>query len=325
MHSMNVIEIKEPGGSDVLCLAQRPVPVPGRDEVLIKIHAAGVNYPDLLQRRGQYAPPPGASDILGLEVAGEITACGTDVENFGVGDRVCALISGGGYAEYCVAPVEQVLPVPKGMDFISAAALPECVFTVWANVFELGALRKGETLLVHGGGGGIGHFAIQMAKAAGATVITTAGSDEKVQKCLDLGADVAINHKTQNFADVIGANKVDVVLDMVGKDYFDRHVDCLDMDGRLVQIAFLSGAQVDLDFRKIMAKRLRITGSFLRSRPGVEKARLAGEVYRHVWGWIESGRVQPVIDQVFSLDQAGNAHKYMELSQHFGKIVLKIT
>jgi NADPH2:quinone reductase len=312
---MKCIEIKD----KQLVLTERPIPVPADGEVLIRVHAAGVNRPDILQRLGHYPPPAGASDILGLEVAGV---------REDTGEVVCALLSGGGYAEYVTAPVGQCLSIPKGLSMIEAASLPETVFTVWDNLFLRGGLKAGEAVLIHGGASGIGTTAIQMAKAFGARVIVTAGSDEKCAACRTLGADLAINYKTQDF--VAEAKKfagdfgVNVVLDMVGGAYLPRNLEVLAMNGRHVSIAFQQGAKAEVDIRAIMQKRLVLTGSTLRSRTAEEKATLAQDVQRNVWGLIESGAVRPVIFKTFPLDQAAQAHQALENGDHVGKIVLTV-
>lgn len=305
---MQAIEIVPPG---LLAPTQRPVPVAKSGEVLIRVAAAGVNRPDLLQRIGKYPPPPGITDIPGLEVAGEIV---------GTGERVCALLAGGGYAEYVVAPAGQCLPVPRNLSMVEAAALPETVFTVWNNVFLRGQLKPGETLLVHGGSSGIGTTAIQMAKALGAKVFVTAGSDEKCAACLNLGADKAINYKTHDF--VKEASGVDVILDMVGGDYVPRNLECLNPDGRHVSIASMNGAKAEIDIRTIMQKRLILTGSTLRPRPVAEKEDLARGILETVWPWIEAGKLKPLIHATFPLDQAQKAHDMLESGQIAGKIVL---
>lgn len=317
---MKVVEIAEFGGPEVLKMAERPQPEPADGEVLIHVHAAGVNRPDLLQRIGKYPPPPGASDLPGLEVAGVVAK--TRSGQWQEGDKVCALLAGGGYAEYAVAPAGQCLPVPDNLDMAEAAALPEAIFTVWNNVFKRGALKAGETLLVHGGASGIGTTAIQMAKAAGAGIIVTAGSDEKCSACLKLGADQAINYKTQGFVSVIGKDKIDVVLDMVGDDYVPRNLEVLKTDGRHISIAFQHGATAQVNIPLIMQKRLILTGSTLRPRPAEEKTVLRDEILKHVWPHVEAGRIKPVIYKVFPLAQAAEAHRALETGDHIGKIVL---
>ena len=324
--TMTAIVIEAPGGPEVLKPATLPVPSPGAGEILIKVEAAGVNRPDVLQRRGLYNPPPGASPLPGLEVAGTVAAIGPDVQDWSVGDPVCALVAGGGYAEYCLAPAPQCLPVPKGLSAAEAAGLPETLFTVWTNVFERGRLQTGERFLVHGGSSGIGTTAIQLAKAWGAIVFATAGSAEKCRACLDLGADVAIDYREQDFAAVIkektGGRGVDLILDMVGGDYIARNIDTLAVDGRQVSIAFLKGAKVEIDLQKVMAKRLTLTGSTLRPRSVAEKGAIAAALRAEVWPLIEAGRVKPVIHATFPLARASEAHALMESSAHVGKIVL---
>ncbi len=317
------------GGPEVLQPAIGPLPVPRADEVLIRVLAAGVNRPDVQQRLGLYPPPQGASPVLGLEVAGEVVATGAAVAQYRVGDRVCALTNGGGYAEYCTAPAAQALPWPRGFDALRAAALPETYFTVWANLFMLGRLVAGESLLVHGGTSGIGVTALQLAKAFGATVYATAGSDEKVAACLKLGADAAINYRTQDFLVEIqrltGKRGVDVVLDMVGASYFPRNLRCLALDGRLVIIAFLGGSKVEtLDLMPIMTKRLTVTGSTMRPRSTAQKGAIAEALRAQVWPLLDEGRCLPVIHQVFPLAEAAVAHALMESSAHIGKIMLSV-
>jgi putative PIG3 family NAD(P)H quinone oxidoreductase len=323
---MRAIEIAQPGGPEVLCLVRRPLPVPGPGEVLVRVTAAGVNRPDVAQRQGRYAPPPGASDIPGLELAGTIESLGESVDGWTVGDRVCALVSGGGYAEYCVVPAVQCLPIPKGLDAVQAAALPETFFTVWANVFERGRLRAGEALLVHGGTSGIGTTAIQLARAFGARVLATAGSPEKCAACEALGAERAIDYRREDFVDVVrqatGGRGVDVVLDMVGGAYIPRDLEALAPEGRLVLIAFLGGPKVEVNFLPVLQRHLTITGSLLRPRPVEEKGRLARELREKVWPLLESGRVRPMIDSAFPLERAADAHRRMESGAHIGKIVL---
>jgi putative PIG3 family NAD(P)H quinone oxidoreductase len=323
---MRCIEIKQPGGPEVLVLTERPVPSPQAGEVLIAVRAAGVNRPDVVQRLGHYPPPPGASDIPGLEIAGTVVAVGDGVTTPGIGEQVCALIAGGGYAEYASAPAGCCLPIPEGIDFIGAAAIPETFFTVWHNVFERGALKSGESLLVHGGSSGIGTTAIQLAKLFGATVVATAGSDEKCKACRQLGADLAINYKTADFVAEIKAKLpgkgVDLVLDMVGGDYVARNIAVLKADGRLVNIAHQNGAKVSLDLMPVMLKRLTLTGSTLRVRDVAFKSALAAALRAKVWPMIARGLVRPLIDQTFPLGEAAAAHTRLESSQHIGKIVL---
>jgi NADPH:quinone reductase len=329
---MHIVEITKPGAPEVLRLAQRPVPLAGVGELLIRVSASGINRPDVLQRTGNYPVPAGASDVPGLEVAGVIEsgdAAALVAAGLKLGDRVCALVAGGGYAQYCVAPVAQCLPVPKGLSDVEAASLPETFFTVWSNVFDRAHLQAGETLLVQGGSSGIGVTAIQMAKAMGSTVIVTAGSDDKCAACLALGADHAINYKTHDFAAeakrLTDGKGVDVVLDMVAGDYVAREVDCLAEDGRLVIIALQGGTKANFDAGKVLRRRLHITGSTLRPRPVAFKAAIARNLREHVWPLIESGRIKPVIHATFdaaSADGAANAHRLMESNQHIGKIVL---
>jgi NADPH:quinone reductase len=324
---MRAVEIKAPGGPEQLVLTERPVPAPKAGEVLIRVHAAGVNRPDIIQRLGQYPSPPGASDLPGLEVAGTIAALGPGVSDLAVGASVCALLPGGGYAEFAVASAGSCLPIPEGYSFIEAAAIPETFFTVWHNVFERGALQPGETLLVHGGTSGIGTAAIQIAKFKGARVITTAGSDEKCAACKDLGADVAINYRTQDFAEIVRnlpTKGVDVILDMVGGDYFGRNLKCLKPDGRLVIIAFLKGAKTEVDLAAIMMKRLTVTGSTLRPRDTAFKAALATSVHQQLWPALGRRQIKPLIHMVLPLAEAAGAHALMESSAHIGKIVLKV-
>jgi putative PIG3 family NAD(P)H quinone oxidoreductase len=322
-----VIEITAPGPPDVLKPARRPVVPPGAGEVLIRAAAAGVNRPDVLQRLGHYAPPPGASDIPGLEVAGEIVALGDGVTEWRVGDSVCALLAGGGYAEYCLAPAPQCLPVPKGLTAVEAAGIPETFFTVWTNVFERGRLAAGETLLVHGGSSGIGTVAIQLARAFGARVLATAGSAEKCAACVSLGAERAINYRDEDFVAVVkertGGRGADVILDMVGGDYIPRNVECLALEGRLVLIALQHGAKAELNFATVLFRRLTITGSSLRPRTVEQKGAIARALREHVWPLLESGQVRPVVHARFPLAEAAAAHRLMESSAHIGKIVLE--
>jgi putative PIG3 family NAD(P)H quinone oxidoreductase len=311
------------GADAPLKLAVVARPEPGRGEILIRVAAAGVNRPDLMQRAGLYPPPPGAPDTLGLEVAGVIEAVGPGVARWHEGQEVCALVPGGGYATHAIAHAGSVLPIPKGLSRTEAAALPEAVFTVWANVFEAGALKPGETLLVHGGASGIGTTAIQMAKAHGARVFATAGDAAKVKLCEDLGADKAINYRTEDFESVVDySGGADVILDMVGGPYMQKNLNVLNERGRCVMIAFLQGPHADLNLMRLMLKRLTLTGSTLRSRSNEEKARIAREVERVVWPWIEAGKMKPVIDSTFPLDQAEQAHARLQGGAHAGKIVL---
>lgn len=324
--TMTCIEIKSPGGPQQLVLATRPCPRPGAHEVLIAVEAAGVNRPDIVQRMGLYPPPPGASDLLGLEVAGTVIAAGADVRWPVVGDRVCALTPGGGYATHCVTPAGTCFPFPKDFDAVRAAALPETFLTVWHNVFERGALKSGENFLVHGGSSGIGTTAIQLAHAFGAFTATTAGSEEKCASCRALGADLAINYRTEDFVEEVKAKApgggVDVILDMVGGAYTARNLRTLRPDGRLVNIAFLGGSKCELDLLPVMVKRLTLTGSTLRPRDDAFKARLATTVRERVWPLLETGQVKPVVHATFALAQAAEAHRLMESSAHTGKIVL---
>jgi len=325
---MICIEIAEPGGPDVLRAVERPDPAPGPGDLLIRVAGAGINRPDVLQRQGSYPPPPGASDIPGLEVAGTIAAIGDRVTGWRVGDRVCALVSGGGYATMCVAPAPQCLPVPSSMDLIAAAAIPETFFTVWTNVFDRGHLRSGETALFHGGTSGIGTTAIQLAAARGATVIVTAGSDEKCRACEPLGAAHAINYRSQDFVEAVKqlTNKrgVDLILDIMGGDYLPRNLVALATDGRLVQIGLMGGESSTVDLRRVIGRRLTITGSSLRPRTAAEKGEIASALKREVWPLLERGTVKPIVYKVFPLAQASDAHRVMESSEHIGKIVLSV-
>jgi NADPH2:quinone reductase len=323
---MIAIEIRQPGEPEVLVPVERPMPVPAAGEVLIRVAAAGVNRPDVFQRRGRYAPPPGASDIPGLEVSGVIEALGPGQSEWRVGDAVCALVTGGGYAEYCVAPAPQCLPLPRGMAMITAGAIPETFFTVWTNVFQRGRLQQDESLLVHGGSSGIGTTAIQLAKARGARVFATAGSAEKCAACERLGAERAINYRDADFVasirDLTGGRGVDVVLDMVGGDYFARNIEVLAVEGRLVEIATLQGVKAEVNLQTIMGRRLTITGSTLRPRPVADKAAIAAELRREVWPLLESGAVKPIVHATFPLRDAAEAHRVMESSNHIGKLLL---
>src|SRR5689334_6298223 len=322
--SMRAVEITQPGGPEVLKVGTRPVPVPKAGEVLIKVAAAGVNRPDTMQRAGNYPVPPGASDIPGLELAGSIIALGDGVRNWRVGDTATALVQGGGYAEYCAAPAPQCLPIPKGMTAVEAASLPETFFTVWSNVFDRARLAPGESFLVQGGSSGIGVTAIQMVKAFGHAVFATAGSKEKCEACQKLGADRAIDYKTEDFAAVVkeatGGRGVDVILDMVGGDYVDRELKCLADDGRIVLIAFLGGSRANLNLNEILRRRLVVTGSTLRPRPVEFKGAIAAKLREKVWPLVEAGRIRPVIYETFPLDQAARAHELMESGRHIGKI-----
>jgi NADPH:quinone reductase len=325
---MNAVVAARPGGPEVLHIAQRPLPSPREDEILIAVEAAGINRPDTLQRQGLYPPPAGAPDILGLEVAGKIAALGAKAKRFSLGDRVLALVPGGGYAQYCVAHESNALPVPAGLSMVEAGAIPETFFTVWTNVFDRGGLKAGETLLVHGGTSGIGTTAIMLAKAFGATVIATAGSDEKVQACRELGADFAVNYRTSDFVaatlEATNARGADVILDMVGGDYVARNYAAAAVAGRIVQIAFLNGPKTTLDLRPLMIKRLIHTGSTLRPRSPAEKAGIAQALLARVWPLLEAGRCRPLIDSTYPLADAASAHARMESSAHIGKIVLTI-
>lgn len=325
---MKTIVIRQPGGPDVLTLTDIPTPEPRPGEVLIKVAAAGVNRPDVLQRMGFYPPPPGASNVPGLELAGEIVALGEGVSRWKAGDRVAALTAGGGYAEFALAHEGSCMTVPKGLGMVEAACIPETFMTVWHNVFERGALKAGETFLVHGGSSGIGSTAIQLATQFGARVFATAGSAEKCAYCESLGAERAINYKTQSFAQEIKTltegRGVDVILDMVGAEYVQDNIACAAEDGRIVQIAFLKGSRVQLDLMPLMLKRLILTGSTLRPRKPEFKAHLARELEQKVWPLLESGAVKIVVDKVFPFDQAAEAHRHMESSAHMGKIVLKL-
>lgn len=322
---MRAIEISAPGAPDVLHLAERPVPVPGPGQVVLKVAYAGVNRPDALQRAGLYNPPAGASDLPGLEASGTIAACGAGVLGLQQGQQVCALLPGGGYAEYAVTQAAHCLPVPNGFDLKQAACLPETFFTVWSNVFQRGGLKAGERFLLHGGSSGIGTTAIQLARAFGARVFTTAGSDAKCRACLDLGAERAVNYRETDFVPIMqGEGGADVILDMVGGDYIARNLDALADDGRLVQIAFLQGPKTSLNFTQVMTRRLTLTGSTLRPQSDVAKARIAASLLSQVWPLLSAGRIAPVIDSCFDLDQAAQAHARMETSTHIGKIVLRI-
>ncbi len=323
---MRVVEITAPGGPEVLRPALREIPVAGAGELLVRVWCAGVNRPDVLQRQGRYPPPPGASDIPGLEVSGEVAALGEGVRDWRVGDQLCALVSGGGYAEYCLVPQAQALPVPHPVGTAESAGLPETTFTVWGNVFERAALRPGERFLVHGGSSGIGTTAIQLAAAHGAEVYATAGSEAKLAACRDLGARAAVNYRETDFASAIdeltGGAGVDVILDMVGGDYTARNLALLAPEGRLVQIAFLRGAAVQIDLEPIMRKRLVLTGSTLRARAPEVKAALAEALRREVWPWIAAGRMRPVIHATFPLAEAAEAHRVLDGGEHIGKLLL---
>ncbi len=326
--TMNAVEIIRPGLATVLKPCERPIPQPAADEILIKIAYSGVNRPDVLQRMGSYAPPPGASDLPGLECSGTVAAIGSAVSRWKIGDEVCALLPGGGYAEYATTPAAHALPVPKGLSMAEAAALPETYFTVWSNVFQNGGLKAGQTFLIHGGSSGIGTTAIQLGNAFGARVFTTAGSDEKCEACLALGAEQAINYRFMDFGgltrDWTNEKGVDVILDMVGGIYIGRNIKALAMDGRLIMIAFLGGAKEEIDFSQIMLKRLTVTGSTLRPKSVQAKAEIAKDLEEKVWPLLESGQIKPVMDHTFPLNGAVNAHLRMEKSAHIGKIVLKV-
>ena len=322
---MQVVEISKPGGPDVLVPAERPMPEPAHDQVVVRIAYAGVNRPDALQRAGLYNPPPGASDLPGLEAAGEVVSVGSGVTWPKPGDEVCALLPGGGYAEYVATPAAHCLPVPEGMDLKQAACLPETFFTVWSNVFMRGGLQAGERFLVHGGSSGIGTTAIQLAKAFGARVFTTAGTDDKCAACRDLGAELAINYKADDFVEKVQAEGgADVILDMVGGSYIQRNLKALADDGRLVQIAFLQGPKAELNLVQLMTRRLNLTGSTLRPQSDLTKARIAEALREHIWPLLSAGRISPVMDQEFALADASAAHARMESSAHIGKIVLKV-
>mgnify|MGYP003626701859 CR=1 FL=1 len=325
---MTAIEIAEAGGPEVLRPTERPVPQPGKGELLVRVAAAGVNRPDIAQRNGSYPPPPGASDLPGLEVAGTIAALGPDAGTGQIGDAVCALVAGGGYAEYVAVPASQALPVPAGLDMIQAAALPETFFTVWTNVFDRGRLADGEAFLVHGGSSGIGTTAIQLARAFGARVFTTVGSVDKAAACRSLGAELAVNYRDEDFVEAIrGATDgqgVDVILDMVGGDYLPRNIRCLKPDGRLVQIALMRGAKGELDLARVMTRRLTVTGSTLRPQSVAAKAKIAASLREKVWPRIAAGEIAPVIHATFPLADAAKAHELMETSGHIGKIVLTV-
>ncbi|EAQ24148.1 NAD(P)H-quinone oxidoreductase [Roseovarius sp. 217] len=323
--TMQAVEITQAGGPEVLQPTTRPIPTPRAGEVVIRLAYAGVNRPDALQRAGLYAPPPTASDLPGLEGAGEIVALGAGVSDWALGDQVCALLPGGGYADYVATPAAHCLPVPHGLSLKQAACLPETFFTVWSNVFQRGGLRAGERFLVHGGSSGIGTTAIQLAHTFGARVFTTAGSAEKCRVCEELGAERAINYHDEDFTEVLSAEGgADLILDMVGGDYLPRNVKALADDGRLVQIAFLQGPKIELNFSQVMMRRLTITGSTLRPQSDLAKARIAEALRAHVWPLLEAGRIAPVMDSEFPLTEAAAAHARMESSGHIGKIVLKV-
>jgi NADPH2:quinone reductase len=325
---MKFIHFDQPGAPEVLVLGETSKPTPKSGEVLIRVAAAGVNRPDILQRKGNYPPPPGASPVLGLEVAGQIEALGEGVRQWKVGDSVCALVPGGGYAEYCLTPAVQCLPIPTGFSLEEAAALPETFFTVWANVFMRGHLKAGESILIHGGSSGIGTTAIQLAHAFGARVFVTAGSDEKCAACIPLGALGAVNYRTQDFGVEIrklnSGQGMDVILDMVAGDYFQKNLELLAQEGRLVHIGTQKGEQVSLSLRTLMTKCATVTGSTLRPRSIEQKAAIARELYEKVWPFLQAGKIRPVIDRIFPIAQASEAHQRMEASEHIGKIVLKV-
>jgi NADPH:quinone reductase len=325
--TMSYVHASGPGAPEVLGIAEGPVPSPKADELLIRVEAAGINRPDVLQRQGSYPPPPGASPVLGLEVAGEVVAAGPDVRGFSVGEKVCGLANGGGYAAFCAVPAAQCLPWPKGYSAVQAGATPETAFTVWANVFRMGRLVTGETLLVHGGTSGIGVTAIQFAKEFGATVYATAGSEEKCAACLKLGASAAINYRTQDFAAEVktltGGKGVNVILDMVGAPYATKNIRSLGTEGRLVIIAFLEGSKAaEFDFLPVMLRRLTITGSTMRPRTTAQKGEIAADLRTKVWPVLDAGRCAPVVHATFPMAQAAEAHRLMETSAHIGKIVL---
>lgn len=324
--TMTAIEISRPGDADVLVPVQRPMPEPRSDEVLIEVHAAGVNRPDIVQRQGNYPPPPGASDIPGLEVAGNIAAVGADVKGWSIGDTVCALLAGGGYAEYAAAPAEQCLPIPAGLGMVEAASLPETLFTCWTNLVDGGQLKAGETVLIHGGSSGIGTTGIQLARALGARVFATAGSAEKCAACLALGADLAIDYKAEDFVAAVkaatGKRGVDVVLDMVGGDYVRRNIDAMAPSGRHVSIATLGGLEATIPIFRVMQKRLILTGSTLRPRSPAEKGVIAAALLKEAWPMIAAGKLKPHIHATFPLALAADAHRMLEEGRHIGKLVL---
>ncbi|MGD8354078.1 MAG: NAD(P)H-quinone oxidoreductase [Methyloceanibacter sp.] len=327
--TMTVIDVREPGGPEMLTPATRPLPEPKESEVLITVAAAGINRPDVLQRQGLYPPPKGASELLGLEVSGPVVAVGESVTRFKPGDFVCALVNGGGYAEYAVAPEATTLLAPQGLSAVEAAALPETIFTVWHNVFERGGLKEGDWLLVHGGASGIGTTAIQLGTAFGAKVIVTVGDDTKAEACETLGAVKAINYREEDFLEVVkavtGKHGADVILDMVGGDYIEKNIRAAALEGRIVQIAFLKGSKVDIDLMRLMMRRLTLTGSTLRAQTDATKARMATVIEERIWPIIESGKYKPVIDSTFALTDAVEAHKRIDDPSHVGKIVLTTT
>ncbi len=323
---MRAVEIAEPGGPEVLRPCRRPVPTPAQGEVLIRVQAAGVNRPDVLQRRGLYPPPPGVSDLPGLEVAGEIAALGSEVDRWRVGDSVCALLAGGGYAAYAVAPAVQCLPIPRGLSALEAASLPETLLTVWANVFHLGAFRPGDTVLIHGGTSGVGVAAIQLVSAFGGRAFATAGTEEKARTCEALGAERGIDYRAEDFVAVLTeAGGADLILDMVGGDYLPRNLEAAAPGGRIVSIAALRGGSPPLDIGAVMRKRLTLTGSTLRARSVAEKGALCRELEKRVWPLLASGRVRPVVHAAYPIDQAAEAHRTMEASTHTGKLVLTVS
>jgi NADPH2:quinone reductase len=325
---MTVVGISKPGGPEVLVPETRPVPAPGPGEILIRVEAAGVNRPDVAQRSGSYPPPPGASDLPGLEVAGEVVALGAGATRHKIGDKVMSLVAGGGYAQYCIAQDAQAMAVPPALSMLEAGALPETLMTVWHNVFERGGLKTGETLLVHGGSSGIGTMAIQLAKAFGAKVLVTVGSQDKADACLKLGADQAINYKTDDFVaatkQATGGQGANVILDMVGGSYIEQNYDAAAVDGRIVQIAFLGGPKATVNFTKLMVKRLIHTGSTLRPRSNADKAAIVAAIEAKVMPFLREGRIKPLMDSTFPLEKASEAHARMETSAHIGKIVLKV-
>jgi NADPH2:quinone reductase len=325
---MTVIGISKPGGPEVLLPETRPVPTPGPGEILVKVHAAGVNRPDVAQRSGSYPPPPGASDLPGLEIAGEVVALGSDVKKHKLGDKVMSLVAGGGYAQYCIAQDAQAMTVPPSLSMLEAGAIPETLMTVWHNVFERGALKEGETLLIHGGSSGIGTMAIQLAKALGAKVIVTVGSQDKADACVKLGADRAINYRNEDFVAEVkaatGGAGANVILDMVGGNYIEQNYDAAAVDGRIVQIAFLGGPKANVNFTKLMVKRLHHTGSTLRPRSSADKAAMVAAIEARVMPLLREGRIKPLMDSTFPLEKAADAHRRMETSEHIGKIVLAV-
>jgi NADPH2:quinone reductase len=324
---MTVVGISKPGGPEVLVPETRPVPVPGAGEILIKVEAAGVNRPDVSQRSGSYPPPPGASDLPGLEVAGEVVALGEGATRHKLGDKVMSLVAGGGYAQYCIAQDAQAMTVPPALSMLEAGAMPETLMTVWHNVFERGRLKSGETLLIHGGSSGIGTMAIQLAKAFGAKVLVTVGSQDKAEACLKLGADHAINYRNEDFVEktkaATGGQGANVILDMVGGSYIEKNFDAAAVDGRIVQIAFLGGPKANVNFTKLMVKRLTHTGSTLRPRSNADKAAMVAAIEAKVMPFIRDGRIKPLMDSNFPLEKASEAHARMETSEHIGKIVLR--